>query len=101
VDDILTDGQVLPVLGGLRVIKTSGHTPGHISLYLEAAKTLFSGDSIVSDKDGTLLASRKPVTWDRTKASAAVRKQAGLGVQVVCPGHGPVVRDAAGKFPKV
>ena len=31
VDEILVDGQVLPVLGGLRVIETKGHTPGHIS----------------------------------------------------------------------
>jgi glyoxylase-like metal-dependent hydrolase (beta-lactamase superfamily II) len=101
VDEILADGQVLPLLGGLRVLKTAGHTPGHISLYAESAKILFCGDSIISDKEGALLASRKPVTWDRTKANSAVRKQAGLGAQIVCPGHGPVVRDAAGKFPKV
>ena len=31
-DELLSDGQILPVLGGLRVIETPGHTPGHISL---------------------------------------------------------------------
>ena len=37
VDEILTDGQVLPVLGGLRVLDTAGHTPGHISFFAPAA----------------------------------------------------------------
>jgi len=29
-DVILSEGQILPVLGGLRVVETPGHTPGHI-----------------------------------------------------------------------
>src|ERR1035437_4598162 len=33
VDELLSDGQVLPVLGGLRVVETPGHTPGHILLF--------------------------------------------------------------------
>jgi len=33
VDEILSEGQTLPVLGGLQVIETPGHTPGHISLF--------------------------------------------------------------------
>ncbi len=32
-DELLSDGQILPVLGGLRVVETPGHTPGHISLF--------------------------------------------------------------------
>ncbi len=98
VDDILTDGQVLPVLNGLRVVDTSGHTPGHISLYAPAAKILFCGDSMVSDEAG-LHGSRPGLTWDDSRARQSERKQADLGAAIVCPGHGPVVRDAAGKFP--
>jgi len=37
VDERVADGQVLPALGGLRVVATPGHTPGHISLYAPAA----------------------------------------------------------------
>jgi glyoxylase-like metal-dependent hydrolase (beta-lactamase superfamily II) len=33
IDEILTDGQVLPVLGGLHIVETAGHTPGHISFF--------------------------------------------------------------------
>lgn len=100
VDELVTEGQVLPALGGLRVVETSGHTPGHISLFAPSSGLLFVGDSLVSGKDG-LRGSRGANTWDQDKANAAVRKQAALGARIVCSGHGPVVMDAAGKFPPV
>ena len=100
VDEFLTGGQVLPVLGGLRVVETSGHTPGHISLFAPSVGVLFSGDSIVTG-NGKLMPSRPGTTWDMDKALEAVRVQAALGAQIVCSGHGPVVKDAAGKFPQV
>ncbi len=98
VDEILTDGNALPVLGGLRVVETTGHTPGHISLYAEKATVLFCGDSMVSDEDG-LHGSRPEVTWDADMAKESVHKQANLGASIVCSGHGPVIRDASGRFP--
>ena len=100
VDEFLTDGQVLPALGGLRVVETFGHTPGHVSLFAPAAGILFVGDSLVSNKNG-LRGSGGANTWDQDKANASVRKQAALGARIVCSGHGPVVMDAAGKFPPV
>jgi glyoxylase-like metal-dependent hydrolase (beta-lactamase superfamily II) len=98
VDEILTDGQVLPVLGGLRVIETSGHTPGHISLFAPSIGVLFSGDSLVTDENG-IHGSRSGLTWDDAKAREAERKQAALCAHIVCSGHGPVIMDATGKFP--
>jgi glyoxylase-like metal-dependent hydrolase (beta-lactamase superfamily II) len=98
VDEILVEGQTLPVLGGLRVVETPGHTPGHISLFAPAAGVLFCGDSMVADGNG-LRGSRPAVTWDEVLAKESVRKQARLGARIVCSGHGPVVQDAAGKFP--
>lgn len=98
VDEILADGQVLPMLGGLRVVATPGHTPGHISLYAPVARVLFCGDSMVADTSG-IQGSRPAVTWDAARARDSVRKQAELGARIVCSGHGPVVLDAAGKFP--
>lgn len=47
VDHTLADGEVLPFCGGIQVIFTPGHTPGHISLYLKESKTLIAGDSMV------------------------------------------------------
>jgi len=98
VDEFLADGQVLPVLGGLRVVDTSGHTPGHISLFAPAADILFCGDSMVNDETG-IHGSRSGFTWDEAKARDAEKKQSTLGAHIVCSGHGPVVMDAVGKFP--
>jgi glyoxylase-like metal-dependent hydrolase (beta-lactamase superfamily II) len=98
VDEILTDGQVLPVLGGLRVVETIGHTPGHISLFAPAVGVLFCGDSMVTDEN-VIHGSRPQFTWDEAKAKDAANKQAALGAHIVCSGHGPVVMDADGKFP--
>ena len=98
VDEILAEGQTLPVLGGLRVLETPGHTPGHISLYAPSAGVLFCGDSMVTDADG-IHGSRPGLTWDAARARESERKQAALGARIVCSGHGPVVMDAAGKFP--
>jgi len=98
VDEILAEGDTLPVLGGVRVVETPGHTPGHISLFAASAKILFCGDSMVSDGNG-LLGSRPGITWDETKARESERKQAALGATIVCSGHGSVIMDANGKFP--
>jgi glyoxylase-like metal-dependent hydrolase (beta-lactamase superfamily II) len=98
VDEILAEGQSLPVLGGLRVVETPGHTPGHISLFAPMVDVLFCGDSMVTDENG-IQCSRPMVTWDEARAKESARKQAELGASIVCSGHGPVVRDASGKFP--
>ena len=46
VDEPLSDNQLLTMGGGLRVIHTPGHTPGHVSLLHEPSRTLITGDSI-------------------------------------------------------
>jgi glyoxylase-like metal-dependent hydrolase (beta-lactamase superfamily II) len=99
VDETLAEGQVLPVLGGLQVVETPGHSPNHLSFFAPASGILFCGDSMRSDGKWGLRGSHSRNDWDHAAASASVRKQAGLGVQIVCPGHGPVVRDAGRKFP--
>jgi len=91
VDDVLTSGQVLPVLGGLHVIATPGHTPGHISLFAPSAGILLAGDSMVS-RNGELRPSGGANTWDEAQAIASTQAQLALGARVVCLGHGPVVR---------
>lgn len=48
VGERLTDGQVLDVGGGLRVLATPGHTPGHVSLLHEPTATLITGDALIN-----------------------------------------------------
>ncbi|MCU1589135.1 MAG: beta-lactamase domain protein [Frankiales bacterium] len=40
------DGELLPVGGGLRVVHTPGHSPGHVSLLHEPTGVLITGDAI-------------------------------------------------------
>ncbi len=98
VDETLEEGQVLPVLGGLQVVETPGHAPGHLSYYSPSAGILFCGDSMRSDGK-EFRGSRSRNNWDQAMAEASVRKQKDLGARVVCPGHGPAVYDAVQKFP--
>ena len=100
VDVFLVDGQILDVLGGLQVVATFGHTPRHLSFFSPSADILFSGDSMVSDANG-LQRSVKDNTWNHAMAIESVQKQAALGASIVCPGHGPVVKNASNKFPEL
>lgn len=40
----ITDGDTLPVLGGLQVVDTPGHSPGHISFWQAERRLLIVGD---------------------------------------------------------
>jgi glyoxylase-like metal-dependent hydrolase (beta-lactamase superfamily II) len=66
VDRTVEDGQELPLCGGIQVIHTPGHTPGHISLYLKQWKTLIAGDAMVV-ANGMLREPYAPMTpiWKR------------------------------------
>ena len=46
VDKTMADGEDLPYCGGITVIYTPGHTPGHICLYHTQSKTLIAGDTL-------------------------------------------------------
>jgi len=48
VDEVFTDGDLLPVAGGLRVLHTPGHTPGHCAFVHEPSGVLVTGDSIMN-----------------------------------------------------
>jgi glyoxylase-like metal-dependent hydrolase (beta-lactamase superfamily II) len=100
VDELLAEGQVLPVLGGLHVVETPGHAPAHLSYFSPSTGILFCGDSMRSDGRG-FRGSRSRNNWDQAMAEASVRKQRELGAAIVCPGHGPAVYDAVEKFPDV
>jgi len=95
--EVVKEGDILPGLGGLHVIETSGHTPGHLSFFASASGILFAGDSIAY-RNGKMRRPFALVTWDEQLALASLRKQAALQPQIVCLGHGPVVYEASQKF---
>jgi glyoxylase-like metal-dependent hydrolase (beta-lactamase superfamily II) len=87
VDDTLIDGQELPFCGGIRIIHTPGHTPGHISLYLKQSKTLIAGDSMYS-VNGILEGIHEPTTPDMNTARLSLKKYLDLDIASVVCYHG-------------
>lgn len=49
-DHLLKGGERIPsAIGPLTVLSTPGHSPGHVCLYAEDSKSLFSGDHILNE----------------------------------------------------
>ena len=46
VDEVFADGDVLPVGGGVQVVHTPGHTPGHCSFLLPDRGVLLTSDAV-------------------------------------------------------
>jgi glyoxylase-like metal-dependent hydrolase (beta-lactamase superfamily II) len=95
------DGTV-PGMPGWRWIHTPGHTPGHISLWDEAQKTLIAGDAFVTTRQESVyaVALQKPeihgppayYTQDWAEAKASVRTLSALEPDLVVSGHGVAMR---------
>ena len=98
VDEVFSEGDVLPVVGGLKVIETPGHTPGHLAFFAEGRKMLFAGDAVRTRKDHVGYNWVRMSNWDHDVMRLSVHKLAQLQPEIVCPGHGPVVFGAATKF---
>jgi glyoxylase-like metal-dependent hydrolase (beta-lactamase superfamily II) len=101
VDEYLEDGERLDLAGGIRVVFTPGHTPGHLSLYLERPKVLVAGDALTAE-GGRLNGPNPPFTLDRREAARSVSRLAELDVETIVCYHGGVVdEDANGQLRRV
>lgn len=99
-DATLLDGELLPVLGGLHVLTTPGHTPGHCSFFAGAQRLLFAGDAF-KNFGGRLRVSDGMNTWDERAALQSAVRLSALAPDVLCMGHGPVLRDAGAAMQRV
>jgi glyoxylase-like metal-dependent hydrolase (beta-lactamase superfamily II) len=90
----LHHGDVLPVLGGLRVVHTPGHTPGSVCFYAPRDKLLFVGDALQARLGRVGFASRL-YSDDWGAARLAVQRMAELDVETIVFSHYPPWRDDA------
>ena len=90
----IQDGQILPMLGGLRVVHVPGHTPGSVCLYAAAHKLLFVGDALQVIRGRVTFASRI-FSGDLPLARASVARLAELDVETIAFSHYPPWRDDA------
>lgn len=87
VDGIIKDGDELPYAGGLIVIDTPGHTPGHISLYHKPSRTLIAGDALVA-KDHQLYGPAREHTLDMDTAIQSLKTFTHYDIENVICYHG-------------
>jgi glyoxylase-like metal-dependent hydrolase (beta-lactamase superfamily II) len=91
VDRTLADAEVLPFAGGITVIHTPGHTPGHICLYHARSKTLVTGDAL-NLINGKLTGPNPVHTYDLALALDSLKKLAAYDIENVICYHGGVYR---------
>lgn len=69
---------------------TPGHSPGHICLYLPGQKALVSGDLIFAQGVGRV----DFPGGDAEKLKESITRMSGLDIELLLPGHGPVIKGA-------
>jgi len=94
VERTLVDGQVLDCRGGLRVVHTPGHTPGHISLLHPESGVLITGDCILNPLSRMQWAYSLYCTSPAQNRESATRF-ADLEFSVAAFTHGTEIRDQA------
>jgi glyoxylase-like metal-dependent hydrolase (beta-lactamase superfamily II) len=101
VDEHVENGSHLELARGTQVIFTPGHTPGHISLYLEGSKILIAGDAVTAE-GGYLNGPNPSATLNMRTAIQTVKRLADLDIDTIVCYHGGVVsEDANGQLRQV
>lgn len=90
----LGHGDVLPLLGGLEVIHTPGHTPGSVCLYARGPRILFTGD-VIQVRFGHLAFASPIFSHDHAQARASVQRLTNLEVDMIAFSHYRPMRDGA------
>jgi len=88
-DVALHDGAVF---GPLRAVATPGHAPDHLAFV--TGGVCFSGDAVLGE--GSVFVAPEPGSL--AGYLAALRRLRGLGLERICPGHGPGVEDPDAKL---
>jgi glyoxylase-like metal-dependent hydrolase (beta-lactamase superfamily II) len=91
--DVLVDGgDQVPVAGGIRVVHTPGHTPGHIVFLANAWNAAFIGDAAAN-----ILGLRLMFTYQNVRQGVmSLAHLCEQNFDLACFGHGPPIRTSAG-----
>lgn len=81
------DGELLPLCGGIEVVHTPGHTPGHIMLYLRESRIMVCGDG-ANIADGRLAGPNPVHTHDMPLALESLEKMKAYDMSGIVAYHG-------------
>jgi glyoxylase-like metal-dependent hydrolase (beta-lactamase superfamily II) len=83
-------------IGGIEIIPTPGHTPGHVCLLYK--NILFAGDLVRTSK-GRLSPMASFMNWNTSMSKESIKKVADYNFEWICPAHGePVERNNGAKL---
>lgn len=95
-DVLLQDNDVLPILGGLKVIHIPGHTPGHIALYALKEKVLLAADLFRYSRGAFHLCPPQFVySWNYVAHIRSMLKVASYDFDIAVPYHGEPIKGKA------
>lgn len=92
VDVTLNDGDIFDWCGGVEIVETPGHMPGHISIYIKESKTLIAGDALVIENDKLNIANPQ-YTLDIKEAKKSIDKLGNYDIDKVICYHGGVYQS--------
>lgn len=92
VDTVIHNGEELPYCGGIAVIATPGHTPGHLSLYHRLSKTLIAGDALIVE-NGELYRPDPTLCFDPDTAVQSLKELTRFEIQRVICFHGGLYEE--------
>jgi len=87
VDKTLRSNELLPWCGGIEIVHTPGHMPGHISVYLPSSKTLIAADAVVIEQ-GQLNIANPQFTLDLEEAVRSVQRLLDYDIERIICYHG-------------
>lgn len=101
VDVGLNHGDILDIAGGIEVVATPGHMPGHISLYHKESKSMIVGDALVLE-NGELSIALPKYTLDIKKALKSVEKFLNYDIdRIICYHGGVYTKDIKGSLKNI
>lgn len=95
VDRELTDNEILPIAGGIRVVHTPGHCAGHICLLAEQEQLLIAGDIC---SNFPMMGIAFPTAYeDKALTLQSLHRAAALPFDKIAFGHGAAILHDANK----
>ena len=91
IDRLLKDNETLNFCGGIKIIHTPGHMPGHIALLLQDSNILVAGDASNID-DGRLVGANPQYTQDVPTAQRSLQKMLDMNPSGFVCYHGGYIR---------
>jgi glyoxylase-like metal-dependent hydrolase (beta-lactamase superfamily II) len=93
VEEKLSDGDIIPLLGGIQVVHTPGHSAGHMALLLPSEGVLIAAD-LCSHVIGLAYST---LYEDRTLGRQSILKTSNLPFETAVFGHGRPLQGEANK----